>query len=80
MADNNKQDKDNLIDLASERRRFQNRPSQSDPKKFGTQAPYASLKKSSKTSHKSGPRWHHYLQLIAFLAVLAWMLRECQVG
>lgn len=77
MADNNKDDKDNLIDLASERRRFQNRPSQVGPKKFGTQSPPFAGKKSGTSSPKAGPRWYHYVQLLAFLAFLAWMMQEC---
>ena len=75
MADNNQHDKDNLIDLASERRKFQNRPI--GPKKHqGVHK--ASKKKPVKV--KAGPRWYHYLQLILFLAVLAWMMQKCQSG
>ena len=77
MTDNNKDDKDNLIDLASERLRFQNRPSQSGPKKFGTQSPLLAGKKSAPPSPKAGPRWYHYVQLLAFLAFLAWMMQQC---
>lgn len=82
MAENNKHDKDNLIDLASERRRFQNRPAQTTSKKFGTNAAYVAGKKTAgkKTQIKAGPRWYHYLQLMAFLALLAWMMQRCQSG
>jgi hypothetical protein len=80
MADKKQQDKDNLIDLASERRRFQNRPSQTAPKKGGRQTPYLTGKTSSKTPLQKSPRWYHYIQLIAFLAVLAWFLSRCQAG
>jgi hypothetical protein len=76
MADNKQHDKDNLIDLASERRRFQNRPNPTGTKKFGN---VGSVSKK-KTPEKAGPRWYHYLQLILFLAFLAWMMQRCQSG
>lgn len=80
MAENNKDDKDNLIDLASERRRFQNRPTQAGPKKYGSQAPNILARKSAQPTPKPGPRWFHYVQLVAFLALLAWIMSRCQSG
>lgn len=82
MADNNKQDKDNLIDLASQRQRFQNRPAQSGAKKNGTNAPYIGGKKisSSKSQVKTGRRWYHWLQLAGFLGVMWLMMTLCQRG
>ncbi len=80
MADNKQQDKDNLIDLASERRRFQNRPSQTGPKKLGGLSPNPASKKSTKAPGQTGPRWYHYIQLVAFIAFLAWFLSRCQSG
>lgn len=71
MADNKKQqDSDNLIDLASERRRFQQH-------KASKKVPY-SQSQGKKAVKKTGPRWHHYLQLIVFLAFLAGMMTLCQ--
>ncbi len=78
MADNNKQDKDNLIDLASERKRFQNRPSQPSARKIKGASSFAPSAKIKKATVKAGPQWYHYLQLIAFLAVMAWMMQQCQ--
>lgn len=69
MADNKKQqDSDNLIDLASERRRVQqHKATRKTPQMQG-----------KKVAQKSGPKWHHYLQLVIFLAVLAGMMTLCQ--
>ena len=73
MADNKQHDKDNLIDLASERRKYQNRPTPLGPKsKVGTQ------NSSKKAPIKTAPRWYNYLQLVAFLAFLAWAMQQCQ--
>lgn len=76
MADNKQQDKDNLIDLAAQRRKFQNRPNPSSSKKYAV-GQVAKKKPATKLA-KPGPHWYHYVQLIAFLAVLAWMMQRCQ--
>ncbi len=77
MADNKQPDRDNLIDLASERRKFQNRPNPTSSKKFPG-AGQITKKKAVKAA--PGPRWYHYVQLIVFLAFLAWMMQRCQSG
>ncbi len=70
MGDQNPDPKNNLIDLASERQRMQTRSATLRGKK---------LTKTHKASNKSkgGIRWYHYLQLIVFLALVAWLMRSC---
>lgn len=75
MADNNQHDKNNLIDLASQRRKFQNRPAPTGPKKHPSAQQFS---KKTGTPAKKGPRWLHYVQLILFLAFLAWVQQKCQ--
>ena len=77
MADNKQHDKDNLIDLAAQRRKFQNRPNPTSNKKYAV-GQVAKKKPPMKTKSKAGPRWYHYAQLFVFLAVLAWMMQRCQ--
>ena len=73
MADNSKKPDNNLIDLASERRRFQQQQKASK-----TKVPYGN-QHQKKPGHKSNkPRWYHYVQLIVFLAVLGVMMTLCQ--
>ena len=78
MADNKQPDRDNLINLADERRKFQNRPNPTSSKKFPGAGQVHKKKPGKPTS--AGPRWYHYLQLIVFLAFLAWMMQRCQSG
>jgi hypothetical protein len=72
MPDNKPKSKDNLIDLASERQRMQGRSATLRGKKL-TKTQKGPEKKSSKS-----PRWYHYLQLILFLVLIAWLMRSCQ--
>jgi len=71
MADNNPKSKDNLINLAAERQRMQGRSATLRGKKL------TKSQKGPEKSHKS-VRWYHYLQLIIFLVLVAWMMRSCQ--
>jgi hypothetical protein len=72
MPDNKPKSKDNLIDLAAERQRMQGRSATLRGKKL-TKTQKGPEKKSSKSV-----RWYHYLQLILFLALIAWLMRSCQ--
>ena len=72
MADNKQKSKNNLIDLASERQRMQQRAHVQKGKK---------LTRSSKGPEKppaSGIRWYHYLELILFLMAVAYLMQMCR--
>ncbi len=70
MADNNPKSKDNLIDLAAERQRMQGRTATLRGKKL------TKTQKGAEKSHKT-VRWFHYLQLVVFLALVAWLMKTC---
>jgi hypothetical protein len=75
MPDNNPKSKDNLIDLAAERQRMQGRSATLRGRKL-TKTQKGPEKKSPKSS--SSVRWYHYLQLILFMALIAWLMRSCR--
>lgn len=71
MVDKSPKSKDNLIDLAAERQRMQGRRPTLRGKKL-TKAQKGTEKRSTQSV-----RWYHYVQLIVFLALVAWLLRSC---
>lgn len=74
MADNKHKSKNNLIDLASERERLQQKAQAPKGKKF-TRTSKSPDKKPSKSIH-----WYHYLQLVLFLIVFAYFMQKCRGG
>ncbi len=73
MADNKQKSKNNLIDLASERQRMQQRSHVQKGKKLTR-----SSKGPDKSVNGSAIRWYHYIQLIVFLAFFAYFMKQCR--
>ena len=73
MAENSPNSKNNLIDLAAKRQSMQEgRSTLLRGRKL------SKTKKGAEKSAKSGSiRWYHYLQLVGFLMLVAWLMRSC---
>lgn len=75
MADNKQKSKDNLIDLASERQRLQQRAQVQKGKKLAR-----ATKGPEKKSGSNKIQWYHYFQLVLFLMVFAYFMHQCRGG
>ncbi|MCX6130445.1 MAG: hypothetical protein NTX25_15455 [Proteobacteria bacterium] len=72
MDENQSKSKDNLIDLATKRKDMLGRSTLLRGKKL------AKTHKNNEKQNKPGTiRWYHYLQLIVFLALVAWLMKSC---
>ena len=68
MAEQNPKTKDNLINLAAERQRMQGRATLLRGKKLTK-----TQKGHDKTNKNGLLKWYHYLQLVLFLALVAFV-------
>lgn len=72
MSDKQSNGKDNLIDLAAERKRIQGRTPTIRIKKM------TKTHKNHETAGASRFKWYHYAQLVLFMVVVLVFMRTCQ--
>jgi len=83
-SDENKNKRANIIPFAAGRKASKPAKRAGANSGNGSQAAYqkalqAQLKQGSSSVGIAQTRWFHYLQVIVLLALVAWMMRSCQI-